>query len=220
MRISLKNQLVTAIACVWLVASVQGIGSREQAADGTRTIEHRPSVSLRSRILPGDRLVLVTRSVHGIVAVEPPTVAQEARYAAGVSDVVLVADVTAGETVFIEDESWLGTRLKFETIDVVLSDGRTPRGGELVWNGGGELVIDGVAVRAGLRWATPKDKRFLLFLVRRPDTGTYVMSRTPLAIEKDRTFNPWQRDRLVIKDDVLHDQRLADLLELLKKPAR
>ena len=183
----------------------------------TRTIAYLPGVALKTHLIPGDKTVVVTRTVNGIRPTSDPTIAQELIYAKGMSDSVVIAELVDDDSVLIEDDSWIGSRLRFRTVQAILpANSKADAEVNIVWNGGGELRIGDVTVRAGLPWRPSASKRYLLFLGRNGDTGGYFMSRTPLVIENDLVVNPWQRDGAVKVKDVLHRRPLRSVLDSLR----
>lgn len=119
-----KKFSIFAITAALLCISVWLHAGMEQVTDQTRTIANRPGVSLKTRLLPNDRIVLVTREVHGIRSVEEPTLPQEVTYAAGMSEAVILADMSEEPSVLTEDESWIHTPLTFRTVEVVVPKDR------------------------------------------------------------------------------------------------
>jgi len=153
----------------------------------TRVIPYGFGASIEKQLRPDDDVVVVSRPREGVVFSPTPSPEELIRYEVGLSDLVVVLNLTNVSPLLVDDGNWINTRL-IGTLTTVLFDERRPvaAGRSLeVQTMGGELRIGKTLVRA---WEPPHVEighQYLLFAAVNADTLVLQAIYQPLRIDGD-----------------------------------
>ena len=182
-----------AIYCALLAIMGASMSARwdQNSGDWTRRLRWEPDMAIPGRLQPGDKRVLLTRSLDLVYPETTLSWQDVVERATQAAELVAVVDAEVVTGTLAERDTWIATALKGKVRQVLWSNraARVERGDHLVFCvSDGEMVINGVTVRALER--SNKDiphlrvrARYLLFM-RRFD-GVFYGTHDPLIVMGD-----------------------------------
>jgi hypothetical protein len=160
-----------------------------------RVIAEQGGVPIPSRLLPDDEIVVI-ESLFPVQTLPPPsTLAEKLRTAVAINQLAAMVDVTAVEGFLNEEQTWIRTRITGRVVESIMSRGLAVSPGtqirfEYFWSG--EMRIGKVLVRAGEPLLIESGKRYLVFLIRDPDTPAWALGTVLIQVVDGKLMNPWQ----------------------------
>jgi hypothetical protein len=214
-----SSGVVVAICLVTVIVACQVLPRADYSALKVRTIFHtaRP---IPQRLEADDEVVIVVRD-EDVISFEGKWTAENVvQHAVGGSDLVAVIHVSEVDAAWVEEQTWIHTRV-FATIDRLMRSGDPflPTGGTLeVHAEGGELMVGRVLVKAGTALNVKPQERYLAFVDWREDTGEYYFVRPPARVvngklsSKEKVGPPNRQVR-----DPLDGLTLARVAEMIRR---
>lgn len=153
---------------------------------------------IRMLMKPGDdRVMVISRDGGAELIDERPSVTEALQILTRFTDVIAVVDVAEVSTEIAEEGTWIRSRLRGRVAEVLRSKPGLPRalpaGAPLdLYDRHGEMVVDGVRVRAGYSPALPPARRYLVFASYwYPDYREDTMYCVPLLVDQGRLVRTW-----------------------------
>jgi hypothetical protein len=214
------------VTCLLAIAATAvcfpAIAVDAQAPPRIRTIAYRPNQLIETLLLPDDEIVVITRNYDAEVpAGKVPSLKQAVNAALYFSDSANVVTVSKVYGVLAEKGTWIATHIEGESIDdLLLKKPVSPRPFSMVYDGGGELTIGNVIVRAIERFKVQPQMKYLMCFSTSRETGVNYPTQTPLLIRDGKLWNPWQLEPGAPKTDPLHGQSFDAVARLIRSRAK
>jgi hypothetical protein len=209
------------LACLTAIALMLAASARSDAqnAPNVRRVRWSSEIPLERLVRPGDAIVLVEKPAqHYEPFIEEPDAERELRFRAEQVDDLFVADVTSVLPTVTDNGTWIRTTITARVSEILKHNPKFPNKGLGVWrivHDGGEILVRGVKIKAGLYPVVRRGQRYLMFTAHNTDDDT---TQAGPAFTIDRS------GRLVTSEtsldgplpSVLNGMKLSDVLRYLK----
>jgi len=200
------------------------VAGADQGATRVRTIPYQRGISIASRLLEGDQVVLVQReeSTEGLIFESEPAVAWYAAYSVGSSHAAVVLNVQGIHGTLADDGSWIYTEVLGTPSRVIFSSipgVKKAQPMHLHYEHGGELQIGGCTVKAGVLLNLQIGGSYLVFFAW-DSAGQFYPTRTIMEIHRGRLVDTWRSIKPVGKREPLDGVSLDRAVKEIQKAAR
>ena len=207
----------TFIAATLSVAASADWSSQGQSEP--RRVPWRPDVSLSSIIQPGEREVVVFRMTLGDTLLEEPTAEKELAREAEISDDVIVAEIVSVTSKLIDNGNWVESSVRVRVSEILQRPDQPLNAGGGIWSlfhDGGEIIVDGTKVKAGLYPIVKTGQRYLIFTAidyagRRTQLGLAYPITPRGTLDSDESSEDGKRK------SVMNGMPLSNIRRILKR---
>lgn len=158
-----------ALACIFTA-----VASAQSPSSGRR-VRWSSDIPLNDVVRPDDTSVLVLKPEHFEPFLEEKDAERELLLRAEHADDVLVADIVSVTPAVTENGTWLTTAISARVTQLLKHNPRMPQkplGSWQILHDGGEISINGVAVKVGAYPVIRQGRRYLMFTAHNRNDGT------------------------------------------------